>query len=210
MRRIRLAGLALAVLTTVMITGCGTSSAVNSTNGNVSGQATNAAAGSAGQDANPPFANRLKDLPATPDPQFDATSVSAATYGSVTVYDANGSKVILDAKKTPILFVAYWCPHCQRTLVLLNAHRQSLAQFPTLVSMGFAPGTSLSEAVSITHQEMSYFHIQNVKEYYYLGSKSQTLVPQGYPTLVFPSQGSVSAMFGEHTIGAWQQAMHSQ
>ncbi len=199
----KLVGVALSLLTTAVIAGCGAAQSNNSAGGHSNG----AEVGSTRQDPNPPFVNRLKDLPATPDPRFDPTSARASIYSDITVYAANGRKVVLDAKNTPILFVAYWCPHCQRTLVLLNKNRQSLSQFPTLVSMGFAPGTSLAEEVRITQEEMNYFHINHVKEYYYLGSNSQKLTPQGYPTLVFPGKRGVLAMFGEHTLSAWQQAL---
>lgn len=199
----KLVGLTLSLLTTVVVAGCGTAQSNNSAGAHMNG----AEVGSTRQDPNPPFVNRLKDLPATPDPRFDPISAHASIYSDVTVYNANGRKVVLDATNTPILFVAYWCPHCQRTLVLLNKNRQSLSRFPTLVSMGFAPGTSLAEEVRLTHEEMDYFHIYNVKEYYYLGSNSQQLTPQGYPTLVFPGKGGVLAMFGEHTLRVWQQAL---
>lgn len=194
---------AIGLMATVGLAGCG---AVPS-NGTV---AANGTATSQKQDPNPPFRDRLKDIPATPDPKFDPTQAKASVYDTVTVYAADGTKVVLDASKTPILFEAYWCPHCQRTLVLLNQNRDKIKQFPVLVSMGFAQGTSLAEAVKITQQEDQYFHLNNVKEYYYLGSQTQTLVPQGYPTMAFPGQGGVLTMPGEHTLGAWAQALASQ
>lgn len=193
---------------TLLLAGCGSvGSNLGTGPSNARNNPVNSAA--ANQNANPPFANRLKDLPATPDPNFDPTTAQSSIYTGLTVYKADGTKVTLDASKTPILFEAYWCPHCQRTLVLLNKNRSQLAQFPIVVSMGFAPGTSLSQAVNITQQEMNYFHIQNVQEYYYLGTQSNELVPVGFPTLAFPGQGSVVTLAGEHTLQVWEQGLRA-
>ncbi|WP_054970784.1 hypothetical protein [Alicyclobacillus ferrooxydans] len=194
---------AVGLMAIVGVAGCG---AVTS-NGTA---VRNGTATSKGQNPNPPFANRLKEEPATPDPKFDPTQGQANVYDNVTVYTADGTKVVLNASQIPILFEAYWCPHCQRTLVLLHHNRSKLKQFPVLVSMGFAQGTSLAEAVKITQQEDQYFHLTNVKQYYYLGNNSQNLVPEGFPTMAFPGQGAVLTMAGEHTLGAWTQALSSQ
>lgn len=141
------------------------------------------------------------------DTSFDPSPATAPIYHNITVYNADGKKVTLDASKQPIFFEAYWCPHCQRTLVMLNQNRSNIGQFPVIVSMGFKPGTTVAQAAARSDAELKYFHIKNVKVYFYLGNQTKQLVPKGYPMMVLPHQGQVVSLIGEHTLSVWEQAL---
>ncbi|MCL6625597.1 TlpA family protein disulfide reductase [Alicyclobacillus shizuokensis] len=150
------------------------------------------------------FTNRLADEKTTPIAKFDATTKGASLYERVTVYDASGRKVTLDAHKQPLLFEAYWCPHCQRTIVLLHQHASQLRRFPVFVSVGFAKGTTLAQAKRINGQEMRAFGIRHAKVYYLLeGDHGQ----YSFPTLAFARDGQVELLKGEHTLPVWKQAL---
>lgn len=159
---------------------------------------------------NPPFTDLRSQEKVTPDPTFDATVVQSNVYKQVKVLDSAGKLVTLNAAEQPLLFAAYWCPHCQRTLVLLNQNRSKLKEFPVIVSMGFAPGTKLSDAVKLSNQELKTFHISNVKEYYLLNPNEAKQVVQSFPTLAFPYQSKVEKLAGEHTLQVWEQAMNQK
>lgn len=164
--------------------------------------------GSANPNPNPPFQNRLIEMISPISSQFDAKGVASSPYAHLKVYDANGHAVILDARKTPVFFEAYWCPHCQRTLKLWSENRSGVTQLPVMVSLGFAKGSTLADAVSVSKTEMKTFGLEKAKVYYYLGAPSD-LVP-GFPTLVFPHQGRLMMMQGEHTLPMWEQALSGQ
>lgn len=155
---------------------------------------------------NPPFKVLLNQERVTPDPLYDPSPASSTLYDRVRVLNAAGKVVYLDARKTPVLFEAYWCPHCQRTLVLLAKNRTALKQFPVLVSAGFAPGTTFSTAARLSAQEMKTFRIRNVKLYILLGSLSATAVPE-FPTLAFSAGGKFYTLRGEHVLSAWRSAL---
>lgn len=144
----------------------------------------------------------------TPDPAFDVTTANRSLYTQVKVLDKMGKQVTLNAANHPLLFEAYWCPHCQRTLVALNDNRGKLHQFPIVVSMGFSPGTPLSQAVKISHQELAYFHISGVQVYYLLDPNESKQVLQSYPTMVFPYQSHLDKLTGEHTLQVWEKALN--
>ncbi len=160
------------------------------------------------ENTNPPFTNRLTSEETTPITIYQPQQVSNATaYTQLTVYTATGKKVVLNAATTPLLFEAYWCPHCQRTLVLLNKKRAQLRHFPTLISTGFVPGTSLQSAVHLTDEEATAFGIHHVQTYYLLADW-HSLVPE-FPMLIFrPAHGQVEKLVGEHTFSVWQQAIN--
>jgi thiol-disulfide isomerase/thioredoxin len=150
------------------------------------------------------FTNRLNESKVKPIATFDATTQDVSLYRRVTVYDASGRKLTLDASKRPLFFEAYWCPHCQRTLVLLNRHRDQLKQMPVIVSLGYAKGTNLATAKRISDEEMRAFHIQGVDVYYLLdGDHGQ----YSFPTLAFPYHGRVELLRGEHIFPVWQRAL---
>lgn len=181
------------------VAGCGV--------GKLSPQNTQPSAGVVQGARNPPFYNELNLEVGAPDPQFDPQLIHAATYDNLTVYSANGRVVHLNTTNQPILFIAYWCPHCQRTLVLLRKHRNQLKSLPVVVSMGFAPGTTLEEAVHIGRAEERALGLQNYQIFYDVQPNSGALVPNGFPTFVFPDHGQVDVLFGEHTWRVWEQAL---
>lgn len=152
------------------------------------------------------FTNRLNDMLVTPDPHFDVTPTNTTVYEKIPVYSENGQKVLLDANTNPLFFEAYWCPHYQRTLVLMNKNRNKLKRMPVIVSIGFPAGTTIKDAVRISHEEMNTFKIHDVKVYYFLEENPSQFV-NIYLTLVFPYQGKLRLLQGEHTISAWQRAL---
>lgn len=159
---------------------------------------------------NPPFKDSRAVEQVTPDANFDPTTANANTYTQVKVLDKSGKQVTLNASEHPLLFEAYWCPHCQRTLVMLNENRAQLKQFPIIVSMGFAPGTPLSAAIKLSDQELQTFHIANAKVYYLLDATESKKVVQSYPTMAFPYQSHLDKLVGEHTLQVWEQALNQK
>ncbi|MBX6351944.1 MAG: hypothetical protein IRZ10_01315 [Thermoflavifilum sp.] len=158
---------------------------------------------------NPPFSVKTAEQRVTPDNTVDPIPAATNIYGALHVLDASGHKVELDARRTPILFVAYWCPHCQRTLQLLVQNRDRLARLPVVVSMGFVPGTSVEQAVSLTRQEEQALHLAGLTIYYAVDPSSRAWVPNGYPTLVYAADGQLRMLYGEHTLSVWQQVLSS-
>jgi len=60
-------------------------------------------------------------------PEYDATAddpVVGRTIPSVTGHDAAGEPIVIepDGKAKVLVFVAHWCPHCQREVPLLADH----------------------------------------------------------------------------------------
>lgn len=159
------------------------------------------------QTGNPPFRNELNVEKGPVDTKFDPIPGSANIYQKIPVLNQIGKKVYLDAGKYPILFEAYWCPHCQRTLVLLMHNRSKVKQMPILVSMGFAPKTSLQQAVQLSHEEFHALHIKDVQVYYLLNVNPGKYVPTVYPTLAFLYQHQISLLAGEHIWPVWQKAL---
>lgn len=155
--------------------------------------------------SNPPFENKLQQNVITPSPDFQP---SPAPVDRVTVLSADGKEMTLDLTKLPVLFQAYWCPHCQRTLVLLYQHRDTVRQ-PIIVSTGFVPGTTLKEAVSLTEQEEAALGVHFPSIYYLLDNNVRSRVLHQYPTLYFPSGGKPQVITGERTLEIWQRALSS-
>lgn len=156
---------------------------------------------------NRPFVNKLNVETGHVDTQFDTHTISSNVYDPVQVLTMDGKPVNLNAKKVPLLFEAYWCPHCQRTLVSLNQNESKLKRLPVLISTGFAPGTSLKTAVTITRQEESAFHLHNFQVFYLLSVHEVAKDVPAYPTMVFPYEGKVELLSGEHTLSVWQKAL---
>ncbi|MBX5435700.1 MAG: hypothetical protein IRZ33_00620 [Alicyclobacillaceae bacterium] len=160
---------------------------------------------------NPPFANKLSVDRVTPNPRFDPVPADPTLYTHVAVLTADGEQVVLDARRHPVLFVAYWCPHCQRTLVALAHHRATLGSAPDIVSMGFVQGTSLAEAKRLTEEEVTALHLARLgKTYYLLNGNTHQYIPNGYPTLVFTRGGQLQMLYGEHAVQVWQTALRGR
>lgn len=198
----------VSLLCAAVLVGCGTtnrsvSTGTNTTSKQISANVTKQQ--SAAQ--NPPFANKLKLDVMAPDTKFDASPVGS-NYNHVQVTAPNGQTITLSASTEPVLFEAYWCPHCQRTIVLLNKNRSKLHQIPVLVSTGFAPGTTLSEAKSLGAEELHALHIKNVKVYYLLNTHEFRKLVQTFPTFTFPYHNKVEMLTGEHSFPIWQKAIN--
>ncbi|PWI57667.1 TlpA family protein disulfide reductase [Sulfoacidibacillus thermotolerans] len=158
---------------------------------------------------NPPFQNLLAIDKTTPLATYQPQPVShASAFTHLLVETANGKPVVLDAKEYPLLFEAYWCPHCQRTLVLLNEKRTHLHHLPLFISTGFAPGTTLQQAVQLTEKESTTFGLRDEQMYFLLSNQWRSLIPE-FPLLVFYStNGKVEQLAGEHTFPVWKEALY--
>ncbi len=162
---------------------------------------------SVGTQTNIAFHNELKMEMVTPISSFNPTATTSPVYEHVTVYAANGSKVSLNARKTPLLFTAYWCPHCQRTLVLLSKNRAVLRQKPIVIAMGYVPHTTLSEAKQLEDAEVKSLGLHGLAVYYLLDPNATKYVPVAYPTLAFMHGGKLLLMNSEHTLAVWEKAL---
>ena len=156
-----------------------------------------------------PFMNELNWDKSPINPYYNPSVASSSLYRRVSVVNESGQKVVLNAMSHPILFEAYWCPHCQRTLVMLNKNRNNFKKFPIIVSVGFFKGTTLKLATQITHQELNTFKIQHVNVYYMLNPNAGVqYASHGYPTLVFSRQHQLLSLSGEHTLSVWTKALN--
>lgn len=156
---------------------------------------------------NAPFSVRTGESLVKPQSTWNAKPLSSTTYNDVHVLDESGKPVTLDVSKSPILFEAYWCPHCQRTLVLLSSNMSDIKSKPILVSTGFAPNTTIQQAVSISHQEFKSLNLAKFKVYYLLDKSLLAKYVVSYPTLVFDKNGKAQEMLGEHTLPLWERAL---
>lgn len=154
------------------------------------------------------FQNKTKDMVVTPDSRVDPVPVTNVADTHLQVLDGDGNRVDLDVAKTPVLIVAYWCPHCQRTLELLSTHRTQLGQLPVLVNTGFPAGTTLAQAKRVEAAEIKDLKLQNFTSYYALDSSfGNQYAPKGYPTLLYPSATGVQSLNGEHVLSVWAQVL---
>ncbi|GMA59178.1 hypothetical protein GCM10025858_36810 [Alicyclobacillus sacchari] len=116
------------------------------------------------------FQNRTQEYVTSPDARFDPQTVGSSLYENVPVLQADGKPAHLDVARGPILFVAYWCPHCQRTLQLFTKLISQFKQTPTLVAVGYPKGATLADAVRINHTERQQLRLANFPTYYMLAS----------------------------------------
>ncbi|GEO28163.1 hypothetical protein AAC03nite_39480 [Alicyclobacillus acidoterrestris] len=157
---------------------------------------------------NPPFMNKLNLEVVTPSNTFNSFDMNKSVYTNVPVYDSSGKKISLDVDKQPIFFEAYWCPHCQRTLVLWNKNHSKLQESPAIVSSGFEPGTTLSQAVALSRAEVNALGLKGFKIYFLLGS-AQKYTPAGIPSLIFKDKNQIEMLAGEHTLLIWEKALRA-
>ncbi len=153
---------------------------------------------------NPPFQNLLRAEMATPLNTFNASPVNPADRRMIVV-TGSGSRVQLDTKLLPTVIAAYWCPHCQRTLVLLDHYQKTLKRLPIVISTGFAQGTTLAEAKRLTAQETAALHLRGFRVYYLLHNWRASVTE--FPTLMFLRDGRWMQLYGEHTIAVWRKAI---
>lgn len=155
----------------------------------------------------PQFTNLLDVDLVQPISTWDAKPVpNQAAESAIRVQTESGQWVTLNAKQHPILFVAYWCPHCQRTLVLMNQHFHSPNDWPTIVYVGYANGFPLSSAVKIADEEKETFHLSFTKPYFLIGTVEKKYI-DGFPFLAFADGKQVDFIVGEHTWPMWEKAM---
>ncbi|WP_206885211.1 TlpA family protein disulfide reductase [Alicyclobacillus mali (ex Roth et al. 2021)] len=193
--------LALAGWVAVLMAGCGTVE-----NAAMSGQPGK----SSGRDRAHPlvFQNLTGEMNEGQDPRWDPQPASSDLYGAVTVWTATGQKELLSADAQPLLFAAYWCPHCQRTLELLTSIRQRLKRDPVIVNVGYPAGTSLKTAVRIAREEDATLHLAPFKEVFVLTpSAGDRYAPLGYPTLVFRQGNDLWSLYGQHRAAVWEKAL---
>ncbi|WP_062305363.1 TlpA family protein disulfide reductase [Alicyclobacillus sendaiensis] len=142
------------------------------------------------------------------DPRWDPRPASSGLYGAVTVWTASGRQEVLTADRQPLLFAAYWCPHCQRTLQLLTSIRHRLRRMPVIVNVGYPAGTSLQTAVRIAREEDAALHLAPFEEVFILTpSAGDRYAPLGYPTLVFRQGNALWSLYGEHRAEIWIRAL---
>ncbi|WP_206830497.1 TlpA family protein disulfide reductase [Alicyclobacillus fructus] len=197
----RVLALILAGFVSVVAAGCGTPAA-----GDTHGQAAKVA----GRDRVHPlvFQNLTGAMNEGQDPRWDARPASSNLYGKVVVWTASGQKEVLEADRQPLLFAAYWCPHCQRTLQLLTSIRRQLKRAPVIVNVGYPAGTSLQTAVRIAREENAALHLAPFQEVFILTpTAGDRYAPLGYPTLVFRQGNSLWSLYGEHKPEIWEKAL---
>lgn len=154
----------------------------------------------------PPFQNELKDEVVPLDTKFDPVRVSKTLFDHIDVVNAEGKKVVLNASQTPVLFEAYWCPHCQRTIKMLAEHWSSLKNKPIFISTGFPNGTPLSEAVMVSRDEMRFMKVPKPTVYYLIGSSAEKYISI-IPDLVFERDRQLWMLNREHIFPIWQKAL---
>jgi thiol-disulfide isomerase/thioredoxin len=161
---------------------------------------------SGGQGPTAQVANETGVEVTRPNPNYNPAPLqSADEFKQLQLYDADG-KVVHPGLDKPLLIVAYWCPHCQRTLVLLNANKDKLKQLPVVISAGFQPNTTLQQAKDITKEEFRLLGISGFQVYYCFTQFSRDLLPM-YPTLVYSSDQGLVRLSGEHTLDVWKKAL---
>ncbi|WP_040290153.1 TlpA family protein disulfide reductase [Alicyclobacillus hesperidum] len=199
MRRVGVITILCAALAIGTVSGCGTAGAANQSRG----------AKVVRNQVHPlVFQNRTSDNIIAPDTKLDSQPVRGSLYKDVLVLQANGKSAHLDVTHGPLLFVAYWCPHCQRTLQLLTKLQSQLKQIPTLVDVGYPSGATLADAVRIDRAERAQLHLANFPTYFILAPNAgDQYAPLGYPTLVYRQGGQTLSLFGEHTSAIWKQIL---
>lgn len=157
----------------------------------------------------PAFTKDLGVAVGTPNSTFNDLTVKSGLYDHMKAMTADGRRVILNAQQQPLLFEAYWCPHCQRTLVLLDQSRSQLRRLPVVVSVGYFAGTSLAKAVQISREEMTELHLKGFTVDYILAPDAGVkYAGHGYPTLAFYTGGKLLTLSGEHTLAVWKRALN--
>lgn len=153
---------------------------------------------------NPPFQNLLKAEIVIPSNTFNASPANPPDK-HLTVLTGSGARVQLGPQLLPAVIAAYWCPHCQRTLVLLDRNQKSLKRLPIVISTGYAQGTTLAQAKSLSAQEVASLHLQGFHVYYLLHNWRSTVTE--FPTLLFLRNGRWMQLYGEHTLAVWRKAI---
>lgn len=133
--------------------------------------------------------------------------ISVKADEHIRVQTSSGKWISLNAMQHPTLFVAYWCPHCQRTLVMLEHNRSKIAQWPTIVFTGYPPGFPLQWAKAIAREEQQALHLPTIAHADFLIGNDDMKYITGFPYLMFVHRGQLTSLVGEHTFSVWQQAL---
>jgi thiol-disulfide isomerase/thioredoxin len=158
--------------------------------------------------ANRPFENRLNALPTTPANVLNAKPADPAVYASIPALTPEGASLTLTPSERPVVFVAYWCPHCQRTLVLWDQHWSELSVKPVIVATGFEPGTPLAQAKQIDADEIRGLNLKHIQfDAYLLDTNIGKKVIQAYPEVVFQQGDQLLTVTGERTLAVWKQVL---
>ncbi|GMA51860.1 hypothetical protein GCM10025857_32170 [Alicyclobacillus contaminans] len=144
---------------------------------------------------------------AQPDASYDPQTLANAdqVLNSLKVVDRNGQAVDLRNTNQPILFEAYWCPHCQRTLVLFQHNPVLMGAKPIVISCGFPKNTTLKQAIAASDKEFQLLGLSGFTVYYVV---NPVQLP-GYPTLLFHKGQAAHVLIGEHTSAVWEQAVRN-
>ncbi len=136
----------------------------------------------------------------------NASNVSSFVYNHVVAQANNGKREVLDATKIPMAFVAYWCPHCERTLAMWKLHH---AHFPDLVFVGYPQGTTFSQAKQRAWAEIRYFHLPVTANQvnFVIGNQQDQYVPKGFPNYVYAVGHQDKSLLGEHTWKIWHSVL---
>ncbi|WP_161624330.1 hypothetical protein [Alicyclobacillus acidoterrestris] len=127
----------------------------------------------------------------------------------VSIVNSQGVSVSVTNLSEPLFFSAYWCPHCQRTLVSFDKNKSIIHDEPIVISTGFPPGTTLKQAVEATNREFHDLGVSGFKTYYCLSGISSSLVPI-FPTIMFHNHDTIHVLVGEHTSSVWNKAFKDQ
>lgn len=150
--------------------------------------------------------NLTSDQKTKLDANFDPNELSNVhdVLASLDLVDRDGHPVHLESTDRPIMFEAYWCPHCQRTLIMFNNNSTLKRSNPIIISSGYPAHTTLKDAVAAADKEFQLLSLSGFTVYYAI---NPIQVP-GYPSLVFQNNGTTVVLTGEHTEGVWEQAVH--
>ena len=100
---------------------------------------------------------------------------------TLTVQTVEGKEVELNLRQEPILFVAYWCPHCEH--FLLTAKEMGIERLPAVVSIWPREGDTFETVVQGTKEKLERTGWADTS-FYVLMAGSPPYV-QGTPTLAW-------------------------
>lgn len=156
------------------------------------------------------FVNKLDQENHGLNPKDDAQLLNSHSLKNLPVVKSSGEKVDIDFSQQPVIFVAYWCPGCQRELVLLNNNKEKFNKLPIIICTGFNKidkNTSLNDAVRIIDQGFNNLRIQGFTTYYSMTDPSNKDVPE-YPCVIYPKDNNLFRLTGEHTLDVFIRAFN--
>ncbi len=154
----------------------------------------------------PPFRDLRKVEIVPLQSKNNASITSSSLYRHVVVENNFGKTTVLNATKKPILFLAYWCPHCERVVTLWKNHH---VHFPNLVFVGYPNRTTFSQAKSRAWDEIRSFHLPVVENqvHFIIGQNLKQYVPSGFPEYIYYRDGKMKSMLGEYTWNVWNRVI---